>query len=226
MLAPPAFAQDEEAEAAATIDAVFTTGAFSDYRFRGVSLSDRDPVAQASIDLSHNPTGLYSGVWASNIANYVGAHVEIDLYAGIKRDLGPVDLDVGATYYAYPNANGVDSYELYGYLGRTIGPAEVRAGVVYAPSQDSLGSTDNLYLTSDARVGIPNTPLTLTGSVGYEDGAFAGATGQKWDWSLGVEATKGRFTLGLGYVDTNIKRVNDPSGNSKGGLLASLSAEF
>lgn len=222
----PAFAQDEEAEAAAKIDLIFTAGAFSDYRFRGVSLSDRDPAAQGSIDISHNPSGIYAGAWASTISNYAGAKVEVDFYAGIKRNLGPVDIDVGATYYAYPGGSGVDSYEFYGYLGRTIGPAELRAGVVYAPSQDSLGNVDNFYLTSDARVGIPSTPLTVTGSIGYEDGAFAGATGKKWDWSLGLEATKGPFTLGVGYVDTDVKRVNDPSGNSKGGFLASLSAEF
>lgn len=226
MVSAPAAAQDEEAEAAAKIEAIFTAGAFSDYRFRGVSLTNRDPAVQASFDISHNPTGIYGGVWASNIADYAGANVEVDLYAGIKRSLGPVDLDVGGTLYLYPGASGVSSYEFYGYLGRTLGPAELRAGVVYAPSQDSLGNIDNFYLTSDARVGIPNTPITVTGSVGYEDGAFAGATGKKWDWSLGVEATKGPFTLGLGYADTDVKRVNDPSGNSKGGFLASLSAEF
>ncbi len=224
--AAPALAQDDDTAPPPEFDIAVTATLVSDYRFRGVSLSDRDPAAQASVDLSHTPTGLYGGIWTSTISNYAGAEIEIDLYAGIKRDLGVAEADIGATYYAYPGGSGVDSYELYGSLSRTIGPAELRAGVVYAPSQDNLGNTDNLYLIGDVRVGIPQTPFTITGSIGYEDGAFAGATGRKWDWSLRAEATKGAFTLGVGYADTDVRRVNNPSGNSKGGFVASLSAEF
>jgi uncharacterized protein (TIGR02001 family) len=224
--ASAAFADDGEASPPPAVDIVATVTGVSDYRFRGISLTDRDPALQAAIDVSHTATGIYGGVWASNIARYGGAKVEVDAYAGIKRSLGPVDIDVGGQAYLYPNGNGVNSYELYGYLGHTIGPAELRAGLAYAPSQDNLGNTDNLYLMTDARVGIPETPVTLTASVGYEDGAFAGPTGKKWDWSLGAEATKGPFTLGLSYTDTDISRAADPTRNSKAGLVLSLSAEF
>jgi uncharacterized protein (TIGR02001 family) len=228
VLSSPARASSDDTDTAPppAVDIVATVAAVSDYRFRGVSATDRDPALQGAIDVSHTATGIYGGVWASNIARYGGAKVEVDVYAGIKHSLGPVEIDVGGQGYLYPNGNGVNSYELFGYLGHTIGPAELRAGFAYAPSQGNLGNTDNLYLTSDARVGIPETPVTITASVGYEDGAFAGPTGTKWDWSVGAEATKGPFTLGLSYTDTDISRVADPTRNSKAGLVLSLSAEF
>lgn len=224
--ASPAKAQDAETDPPPEFDVTATAAVVSDYRFRGISLSDRDPAVQGSIDVSHSPTGLYAGAWGSTIARYGGAKTEIDLYAGWKKSLGPVDLDLGGQLYLYPNGNGVNYGELYGYLGRTIGPAEVRAGIVYAPSQDNIGDDDNLYLTSDARVGIPETPFTVTASVGYEKGAFEGPAGSKLDWSLGAEATKGVFTLGISYVDTDIPRLADPTRGSKAGVVFSLTAEF
>ena len=42
----------------------------------------------------------------------------------------------------------------------------------YVPSQDNTGNTDNIYVATNAAIAIPNTPLTINGSVGYEDGAF------------------------------------------------------
>lgn len=219
-------AQADETDPPPEIDVVATVAVVSDYRFRGISLSDRDPAVQGSLEVSHTPTGLYAGAWGSTIARYGGAKTEIDLYAGWKNSLGPFDLDIGGQFYLYPGGNGVNSYEFFSYLGKTIGPAEIRAGLVYAPSQDNLGNTDNLYLTSDARVGIPQTPVTLTASVGYENGAFEGPAGSKLDWSLGAEATKGPFTLGISYVDTDIPRLADPGRTSKAGVVLSLTAEF
>lgn len=226
VMAPAASAQGSQSDPPPDVDVSATITAVSDYRFRGISLSDRDPAAQGSIDVSHSPTGLYAGAWGSTIARFAGARTEIDLYAGWQTEVGPLELDIGGQYYLYPNGNDVDSYEFYSYLGRTIGPAELRAGIVYAPSQDNLGNTDNLYLTSDARIGIPQTPITVTASIGYEDGAFEGPAGSKLDWSLGAEATRGIFTLGISYADTDIPRLADPSRASRAGVVVSLSAAF
>lgn len=38
----------------------------SDYRFRGVSQSAKDPALQGGVDYTH-PTGLYLGAWGSTI---------------------------------------------------------------------------------------------------------------------------------------------------------------
>lgn len=193
-----AFAQDEEG-AASAFDIVGGVAVVSDYRFRGVSLSDKDFAVQPTLTIKHS-SGLYLGVWGSNLAANPGDDIEADLYAGFAGGSGPVTYDIGATYYMYPGVSAFNYLELTGKLGTTVGPATLGAQVSYVPSQDNTGNQDNIYLGTNAAIGIPNTPLTLTGSVGYEDGAFGA---NKVDWSLGVTASKYGFTAGVSYVDTN-----------------------
>jgi uncharacterized protein (TIGR02001 family) len=221
-----ASAQDEAVDPeVAAFDLSSTVSVVSDYRFRGISLSNRKPAVQASADVAHK-SGVYAGVWGSNIARYGGAKVELDLYLGWKKSLGSVDVDVGVLGYLYPGGHSVNYVEVYTYLGKTIGPAALRAGVNYAPSQRNIGGDDNLYLSGEARVGIPGTPVTLLTGVGYENGPFAGADGRKWDWTLGGEYNFAPFTLGLLYADTDVSRTDDPTKNSKAGIVASASVEF
>jgi uncharacterized protein (TIGR02001 family) len=221
----PAMAQDDADEAINDFDLSSTVSIVSDYRFRGISLSNRNPAAQASVDVEHK-SGVYAGVWASNIARYGGAKVEVDLYAGWRRSLGPVDLDVGATAYLYPSGRNVNYVEVYGFIGKTIGPAELKGGLIYTPSQANIGGSDNLYLTSKARVGLPGTPVTVTGGVGFEDGPLAGLDGDKWDWSLGGEYSLSAVTFGLQYTDTDVREVHDPDRTGRAGVVASASIEF
>ncbi|QCI80554.1 hypothetical protein E6W36_10405 [Hankyongella ginsenosidimutans] len=95
---------------------------FSDYRFRGVSLSDRDVALQGTVTATHNPTGIYAGFWSSTIEQLNGAEAELDLYAGWAKELGPVKLDVGATGYVYPGGDDVNYFELYAKAGHEFGP--------------------------------------------------------------------------------------------------------
>ena len=228
-LAIPAFAQETGGNETAIVESDFdlssTVSIVSDYRFRGISLSNRKPAVQASVDVEHS-SGLYAGVWGSTIARYGGARVEVDLYGGWRKSLGLVDLDLGGMVYLYPGGNGVNYGEVYGFVGKTIGPAQLRAGAIYAPSQRNIGGTDNLYLTSEAKVGIPGTPMTVSGRFGYEDGAFGGVDGNKWDWSLGGEYVWKSVALGLQYVDTDVRDIHDPDRTGKAGVVASASIEF
>lgn len=222
----PAAAQDEILPGdSPSFDLSSTVSIVSDYRFRGISLSNRKPPVQASIDVAHQ-SGIYSGAWASTIAKTGGSRVEVDLYLGYKGSVGPVELDAGVTGYVYPGGKGVSYAETYAFIGRTFGPAELKVGAVYAPAQKNIGGSDNLYLTSEARVGIPGTPFTALGSVGRERGSLAGVTGRKWDWSFGGEYTRAPFTVGLSYTDTNVRRINDPDKLARPGVVAAASVEF
>ena len=83
-ISAPAFAQDEaaeEAEGPITISGSIT--GVSDYRFRGVSLSDKDFAIQPTITVSHE-SGFYVGAWASNIAENSGDDVE-SIYMRVSR---------------------------------------------------------------------------------------------------------------------------------------------
>src|SRR3546814_14012446 len=100
-------AQDEDAEATEETSGAWEldaeVGFNSDYRFRGISLSDKEVQGTAEVSVSHE-SGLYFGAWASNVALIDNAdNVEVDLYAGYATDVGNVSFDVGAAYYAYPD---------------------------------------------------------------------------------------------------------------------------
>jgi uncharacterized protein (TIGR02001 family) len=219
----PAFAQEEAAEEAS---GPFTlTGGIavvSDYRFRGVSLSDKDFAVQPYVTLKHE-SGFYAGVWASNLAENAGEDLEVDLYAGFSGG-DAVTYDIGATYYVYPGVSSFNYVEFTGKLGTTVGPATIGGQLSYVPSQDNTGNSDNVYLATNAAVAIPNTPITLTGSVGLEDGAFT-AGSSKIDWSLGATAAVSGFTLGVAYVDTD-RRSTFAFKDSAAGVVFTLAYGF
>jgi uncharacterized protein (TIGR02001 family) len=220
----PAHAEDKAGEEAPSFDLSLTLGGVSDYRFRGVSLSGRDPALQGSVDVSHD-SGVYAGVWASSIAKYAGTRAEVDAYLGWKGDVGPVAFDLAATGYVYPGGRNANYGEINGGISKGFGPAEVRVGVGYAPAQRNIGSDDNLYLSTDAKLAVSKR-LTLTGQVGRERGSLAGPTGRKWDWGAGAEWDQGLFQLSVGYVDTNMRRALDTDGNGKAGVVFNLTTGF
>ncbi|MCI4655116.1 TorF family putative porin [Sphingomonas aquatilis] len=190
--AAPAFAQ----QAAPSDPALTVSGSVaitSDYRFRGISQTDKEMAVQGGLTIAHE-SGVYVGTWASNLSGwgtFGGANMELDLIAGYKVPLSDsATLDVGLTWYMYPGgADKTDFAEPYVKLSGTAGPATLTAGVAYAPKQQALGrwyftgadaaagvynapgaKEDNLYLWGDAAVGIKGTPLTAKAHIGYSDG--------------------------------------------------------
>ena len=219
----PAFAQEEAVEEAeGPITLTGGVAVVSDYRFRGVSLSDKDFAVQPYLTVSHE-SGLYAGVWGSNLAENTGDDVEVDLYAGFAGG-EELTYDIGATYYLYPGVSSFNYVEFTGKLGSTIGPATVGVQLSYVPSQDNTGNNDNIYYATNAAFAIPNSPITLTGSIGIEDGAFTGAD-EKVDWSLGANAAVSGFTLGVAYVDTD-RRSTFAFKDSAAGVVFSVSYGF
>lgn len=229
LAATPAHAQDDAPEPAAeqaaddgAFDITATGTVVSDYRFRGVSQSDRDPSAQASVDITYR--GFYVGAWASSIARYADTNVELDLYAGYAGTAGPIEYEIGAIAYLYPGGDGTGNvYEATGALSYRLGPVQAKLSAFYAPDQENLAG-DNLYLSAEAKAGIPGTPFTLFAQFGRERGSFYGS---KQDWSFGAEFTRGPFTASLGYFDTDLNGVTSGLGrNVRSGIVASASFEF
>jgi uncharacterized protein (TIGR02001 family) len=223
-LSAPAFAQEEAAEEEASGPITLTGGIalVSDYRFRGVSLSDKDFAVQPYLTVKHE-SGFYVGAWASNLSENAGDDLEVDLYAGFSGG-DELTYDIGATYYLYPGVSSFNYVEFTGKLGSTLGPATVGVQLSYVPSQDNTGNSDNIYYGTNASIALPGTPLNLTGSIGIEDGAFT-AGNEKVDWSLGVNASTKGFTLGVAYVDTNRRSVFAFE-DSKAGVVFSLAYAF
>src|SRR3546814_7325865 len=68
---------------------------------------------------------------------------------------------------------------------------------------------DNIYLNLGAGYGIPNTPVTLTAGIGYNDGSLGlvSPDGQYLDWSVGASFAAGPLTLSAQYIDTDVKKT-------------------
>ena len=219
----PAFAQEEgAAEASSPITLTGGVAVVSDYRFRGVSLSDTDFAVQPYVTVKHE-SGLYVGAWGSNLAENAGDDIEVDLYAGFAGG-DSVTYDIGATYYVYPGVSSFNYVEFTGKLGSTVGPANLGVQLSYVPSQENTGNSDNIYVASSASVAVPNTPISIVGSVGLEDGAFS-AGSEKLDWSLGLTAAVAGFTVGASYVDTN-RQTTFAFKDSAAGIVFSISYGF
>jgi uncharacterized protein (TIGR02001 family) len=229
MTSAPAFAQEEAVSGSVAL--------VSDYRFRGVSQTDKGMAIQGGITATHE-SGLYAGTWASNLAGwgqFGGSNMELDLFAGYAIPLGGATLDVGLTWYMYPSgADKTDFAEPYVKLSSEFGPVKGLLGVAYAPKQQALGNwcsdaactiadpgdkEDNLYIWGDVSGAVPGTPVSLKAHLGYSDGnpglgpngTSVAPTGKYLDWLVGADvAIPGTpLTLGVAYVDTDIKRSDE-----------------
>lgn len=205
----------------------------SDYRFRGVTLSDSSFAVQGGLDLSHS-SGFYVGTWASSLDETTVGYgsTEVDLYGGWSGDLTDgFSADVGVIGYLYPDAGpgDFDYVEFYGSLSFSLGPVSVTPGIAYAPDQDSLGGTDNLYLYGDISVGIPNTPITLNGHLGYTEG-FLTFTNDSTavDWSISADlALNDTFTISAAVTGVDGDPLIDPGEVFTGdAFVATVSASF
>ena len=229
LVATPALAEESESEFTVSGNVALT----SDYRFRGVSLSAGDMAIQGGIDIGHS-SGFYVGTWASSIEDSpLYGEMELDLYAGWSGDVASgLTLDVGLLYYAYPSKDfgPADYFEPYISLSTQLGPVGATVGMAYAWDQKSLGNDDNLYIYTDLEAGIPDTPITLTGHLGYTKGVLApkflagGTKDSGLDWSIGASITAmGGLNFGVSYIGTSGPNVKDFTDDA---VVATLSYSF
>lgn len=204
----------------------------TEYRFRGVNLSGGNFAIQGGLDLSHS-SGFYIGTWGSNLDEQTVGYgsTELDLYGGWSGNLSDaVSVDVGAIAYIYPDAGPgeFDYYEVYGSVGFSLGPVSVTPGFAYAFDQDSLGGTDNTYLYTDVSLGIPDTPVTLNGHLGYTDGFLTFTNDSKAvDWSIGADLAAGPVTFNVSYIDVESDAMVDPGEVfTSDAFVATVSASF
>lgn len=209
-MSTPAFAQEEASGPFSLSGGIAVT---SDYRFRGISLSNEKVAVQPTLTVSHE-SGLYAGVWGSTLPDSPAyGKFELDLYGGFATEIASgTKVDVGVTYYTYPGSEDggapTDYFEGIGKLSHDIGPVSATAMVAYAPKQNSLGDDDNIYLNLGLAAGIPNSPVTLTAGIGYNDGSLGlvSPDGKYIDWSLGASFAAGPATFSVQYIDTDVKK--------------------
>lgn len=233
--ATPAFAEEEETPAV-TISGGATL--VTDYRFRGISQTDKDFAVQGTFTVAHK-SGLYATVWGSSIDDYVafGSDQEIDFIVGWKKTFeGGTTLDMGVLYYYYPGAEkfisvDTDFFEPYVSVAHSFGPVTAKVTANYAPKQTGLdygfGKEDGFYLAGDLSGSWSG--FGLTGHLAHSFSKNYITGGQKYtDWSLGASYTWKNLTFGVQYVDTDADFIGSLTGKNivKGGVVGSIGVAF
>ena len=190
-------------------------GLFSDYRFRGISQTNKKPAFQGGIDISH-ASGFYVGNWNSNVdsAFFNGANIEMDFYGGYKLSAGPVALDFGILYYYYPGSGAggttkIDNTEIY--IGGSYGPFSLKYSHAVSDFFSAPDSKNSYYVDGSVTYDLGNG-LGLVGHVGYQKlkgnarvVEIGGTTPEDSivDYKLGVTYDLSGWLLGASYVSTN-----------------------
>jgi uncharacterized protein (TIGR02001 family) len=192
---------------AANADLAFNIGAFSDYRYRGISQTRLKPAIQGGADFSAG--GFYLGVWATNIKwiEDLGgdAKVEIDIYGGYKGSLTKeLSYDVGVLRYEYPSNKlkpSASTTELYGAL--SFGPATVKYSHAVTDTFGNFNSKGSAYLDLSASFDVGGGVM-LTPHVGRQriNGPF-NAVGSYTDYSITVSKDFSGLVVSAAIVGTD-----------------------
>ena len=197
-------------------------GFFSQYIFRGLTQTDKDPAIQGGFDYSH-ASGFYLGTWASNIswlkdfnAYSNGGSLEWDFYGGFKNTFGKSDFgyDVGLLQYWYPGDaasgfNKANTTELYGALSWKW----LSAKYSYSLDSKTFGVGDSRgtwYLDLSATYPVTDK-FNLIAHWGKQkfqgetNGVSNDSVASYEDWKIGASYTlPANFTIGAYFTGTDM----------------------
>jgi uncharacterized protein (TIGR02001 family) len=208
----------------------------SNYIFRGLSQTRKEPAAQASLEYTYGIGAFtpYLGTFISNTkfpSNNVPAgstnirqKVELDLYGGVRVEtpLDGLTVDLGFIKYYYPNNTaennkdgGPNTYgdpqwnEFYGKLAYNAGFATF-VGSAFYTKDFSYGAGKGVYYEGGLDVPAPYG-FTVSGRLGRQtiQRNFQFGVPDYTTWNIGI-ARDLEFLFGIAaslvYSDTNIKR--------------------
>lgn len=193
-----------------------TIGLVSDYRFRGVSLSDRKPALQGGVEYARR-SGLFVGAWASTLSKTSEADVELDLFAGASGDVAGLTYKVTSLTYLYPGQRGLSYVEVASIFEAPVGPATLGLELAYTPSQKNAVS--NVYTAAKGELRAPGD-ITVLSRIGFEDGVYD----RKWDWEVSISREFGPLTMQAAYIATN--RRMDVGNEGEPTILATANIQF
>ena len=204
-------------------------GVVTDYRYRGISQSSRNPAVQVGADYAHK-SGFYIGAWHSTIqwitdnstyapATTVKGAGELDIYGGYKGEivkglgydvgmlryeyLGNTLEDTGGTKYGvYDNAN---TTEVYGAL--SYGMFTAKYSFSTTPLFGNLKSQGSGYLDLSANIDLGNG-LSVVPHFGSQSVVNVPVAAYN-DYSITLNKDFGNgMVASLAYVTTNANKNN------------------
>jgi len=191
-----------------------TVTALSDYRTGGISQTLGDPALWTDVSLVHS-SGLYAGVFTSNVDFGTYTRREYDYYIGVAHDFTD-DINATLTYYEYDYPK--DSEFNYGEWIGTLGAYGATLGVKYTnevkPYDDDrsvvwLGYAFNLPYdtTLDVRYGVNDAKDDIWVS------SDESARSRYYDWEVGVSKEVFGFNWRVAYIDTDLSQAECASVN-------------
>ncbi|MBC7767239.1 MAG: hypothetical protein H7124_00470 [Phycisphaerales bacterium] len=197
----------------------------SDYVFRGISQTGGNPAIQGGADYTNGM--FYAGAWASNVDFAelgAGSGIELDLYGGVRPQVGAVTFDLGVIGYFYPGVTDIqagggvegelDYFE--GYAKASISPADrwtLGAAAYYSP--EFTGETGQAYYVEANAAFAVNDAVGVSGAIGYQaiddvSGVFPGEFSDEYTtWNVGATYTLHGFAIDVRYVGTDVEASDD-----------------
>ncbi|WP_417457916.1 TorF family putative porin [Kordiimonas sp.] len=180
-------------------------GVVSDYRDRGLTLSDKDPAVIASLGLYHD-NGLYVGASAGSISEAAGGDAKASVFAGYSFDAGDFIYDLSVELDSIQGNDAKYYPEISASVSRDFGLAFIRTGAVYAPDgRWSAPNTDSFYIYTDVEVPVPTMPeLTIISRLGYD---MRQNRADLWDYAIGLSAFIDVVEFSIMYEDSSLDQA-------------------
>jgi uncharacterized protein (TIGR02001 family) len=196
----------------------------SDYRFRGISQTFKQPAIQGGFDYSHS-SGFYLGNWNSNVSGLQytnGGSIEMDFYGGYKFEpVKDLTADIGVLYYYYPGSS-------IGNTGEKYNNTEIYVGGTYKWFAAKYSYNVSDFFGLNAASGGANGDskgsgyLDLSATFEVAEKTNLGFhVGRQWvkhygnlnytDYKISLSRDFGFATLGAALVGTNADNVAYPN---------------
>lgn len=230
LLAPAAaLAQEAPAEEKQGWSVEGNVDLVSDYVFRGISQSNRDPALQAGVTVSHS-IGFYAGIWGSNVDFDTpgdGISTEIDYSLGWAGALGGgMGYDLSVVRYTYPGANSGYDISYNEFLGK-LTFADEKFFLLLGHANDYARSGEAAtYVQAGTDWPLGESGWTLSASAGHYD--LSKVYGKSYqDYLLGLGRSFGPVDVKLSYVTTSGASEDiAPRKWTRGRLVAQFSIPF
>lgn len=197
----------------------------TDYVWRGISQTQNDAAIQGQFDVAHE-SGLYLGVWGSNVEFGGPESLELDAYFGFANEIDlagtAVTYDIGWLHYEYPSNDTLSFNEIYFGLG--VSPIDdLDLGIYYYQDPGVENKIANYYVDITADYSLPEWAFgtQLVTHLGHYDRQDSAT--DYWDWKIGLAKDFGDFNFEIAYTDSGDSDAKD-DGDAR--AVATVSASF
>ncbi len=177
----------------------------SDYRFNGMSLSNREPVIQGSLHL-WRPDGYYAGIWVSEVDFLDGeTSIELDSYVGRNFSHGKYETKVELMYSAFDD-HGIpgptyDFFQLKTGVKRKFGDFSLGLAALWSPAGAAgAGTVSHLRSESEYRLNQYVKAIATFGRRWAEKGF------DRTYWDVGLTFEWRKVDFDIRYSGTNLSK--------------------